>query len=186
MNSMPSGARYSAAHLSKLDLPMSHMDQLSKWAHDPQNLLVIIGNPGVGKTYFCAALSNMFAESKSHRSIYMTERDFFSHIRCKIGDTGYDYSYEVEKMAAYQSSPGKPVIWMLDDIGSSQMTDWQKEVLHTFVDSLYTHKTPAILTSNIWLRDMSETFSGRFKSRLCAKENCIIEMIGQDKRELGL
>ncbi len=186
MNSMPSGSRYRDSHLSKIDLPMALMDQLIKWVRDPKHLLVFIGNPGIGKTYCCAAVSNYFSENNKHRCIYYTERDFLSHLRSRIGNTNFDYTYEIEKMAAYQSSPGVPVVWMLDDVGTSQMTDWQKEVLHTFVDELYKNKTPAIITSNIWIRDMKEMFDERFKSRLFSRENTVIEWAAQDKRELGL
>jgi DNA replication protein DnaC len=186
MHPMPPGIRYEEACLAKLDLPMPHMEQLNQWTNNPTGFLVILGNPGIGKTYFCAALANYFLKQNGPRTLYMTERDFLSHIRSKISDPGSDYSYEIEKMASYEYERGKKCVWMLDDIGSSQMTEWQKEVLQTFIDSLYSNKTPAIVTSNVWSRDMTDKFSHRFKSRLMAKENSIIEMSGQDKRELGL
>lgn len=186
MNRMPSGVRYEDACLSKLDLLPSYLEQIRNWSNNPQHMLVLIGNPGIGKTYFCAALANYFLKGNGPRTVYMTEREFLSHIRSKISDPGSDYSYEIEKMASYEYERGKKCVWMLDDIGSSQMTEWQREVLQTFIDSLYSNKTPAIITSNVWSRDMTDKFSHRFKSRLMAKENSIIEMSGQDKRELGL
>lgn len=186
MNNMPTGVRYESACLSKLDLSPEYSLMLRNWSSNPTGMLIFIGNPGIGKTYFCAALANYFLNQNGPRTLYMTEREFLSHIRSKISDPGSDYSYEIEKMASYEYERGKRCVWMLDDIGSSQMTEWQKEVLQTFIDSLYSQKTPAIITSNVWSRDMTDKFSGRFKSRLMARENSIIEMSGQDKREIGL
>lgn len=175
----PENSRYSGAHLSKIQLDGDIMNKLLDWIKKPVGILSYLGTPGIGKTYFCAAAINNFRELKK-KVLYKAERDFLSIIRNTISEPGGDYNYKVEVMADYD------VIWIIDDIGTSQMTDWQKEVISTFIDFRYQNKKPLIITSNLWLNDMYQTFSPRFKSRLGASENIVIELNDVDKRTLGL
>ncbi len=167
----PKGTRFEDAHLSKIELPSEHMPSLGAWVKDPKGMLLFLGNPGIGKTYFCAALRNHFKYT-----VYSTENDFLKFIRSSISEPGADYTEKVQIMASYHA------IWILDDLGTSQMTEWQKEVIHLFVDERYKAKLPLVITSNIWLRDMKSVFSDRFRSRLNSGENTIIECIGEDRR----
>jgi DNA replication protein DnaC len=170
--------RFWDASLSKLDLPEQEMLKLHTWLKKPKNNLIYIGNGGLGKTYFCHAIMNDHKDLRIH---YRKDTDFFRDIRKEVGSPGGDYIYKTRTMATYDCD-----FWILDDIGSSQMTEWQKEVLFTFIDERYENMEPTIITSNIWLADMSTHFTPRIKSRLAAKENTIIELNWDDKRELGL
>lgn len=175
----PDGTRYQDAHLARIDLDSEMLGRMNTWMKSPRGLLLFIGNPGVGKTYFCAAMVNHFREL-GKKCFYKSESEFLRCIRNSISEPGGDYSYKVQVMARYEA------LWILDDIGTSQMTEWQKEVLLMFVNELYEQRRPAIITSNVWLKDINSIFSHRFRSRLAATENTIIELNAQDKRQLGM
>ena len=168
------GAIYRDAHLSKIELPEGKSEVLQNWYKNPKFILYFAGNPGLGKTYFCACVVKDLCDKKKH-VYYTTEQKFLNRLRGTI-QKDWDYNQEVEKMAEYN-------FFILDDLGSSQMTDWQKEVLFTFVDYRLKSGLPTIITSNHFTRDLTNTLSERFSSRIKDKRNTILEFKGSDKRQ---
>lgn len=76
---------------------------------------------------------------------------------------------------------------ILDDLGSSGVNDWRREVLFEFVDYRYVLKKPTVITSNLKPQEIYESFGGRFHSRLFSKENLVISIdSGADLRQEGL
>ena len=168
------GSKYADAHLSQVELPAEPIQKISDWLKKPSNFLVFCGNPGVGKTYLCAAICKEF--SNDGRYIYYTsEKQFFQRLRGII-QKDWDYEYEIRKICEY------PFI-ILDDLGSSQMTDWQKEVLFSLVDLRSKNDYPTLITSNLWMEDIRKEFHPRFASRLNDARNTVIELNWIDKRQ---
>lgn len=66
-------------------------------------------------------------------------------------------------------------IVILDDIGSSGLNDWRKEVLFAAIDDRYSSMKPTILISNFTKEEFKSIFHPRFTSRIFAKENTILE-----------
>jgi DNA replication protein DnaC len=168
------GARYDDAHLSKLDLPPGTTNLLSNWVKNASNFLVFVGNPGVGKTYFCACLVKEILERKKI-PYYFTERALQQKMRDSISK-GWDYEETLKRICETEYV-------LLDDIGSSQLTDFQKEVLFNFVDYRSSSGLPTVITSNVWMSEMKDKFSPRFASRLKDVKNTIIEINWKDKRQ---
>lgn len=173
-NTWPLNTRYEDAHLSKIDFTIEHNEKLNNWLKNQNNMLIFTSNPGVGKTYFCAAVANYFKGKTP--VFYLKDREFFNELRTEIEN----YSYNAKKMAGYQG------IWILDDIGSAQLTPWQIEVLTTFIDERYENKMPLIITSNVWINQMHTIFTPRFADRIKASENTILEIHGESKRSEGM
>jgi DNA replication protein DnaC len=74
---------------------------------------------------------------------------------------------------------------MIDDIGSSGMNDWRREVLFDAIDQRYESTLPTVFTSNLSRKELSDSLGNRAASRLFAKENLIIEMHDQiDRRQV--
>lgn len=167
------GEEYQKAHLSKLNLPENCLQIISDWCKTNKNMLIFLGNPGVGKTYFCAAYINYLIEKKKVFR-YMHEKDFFGKLREAINK---DWNYEVE-IAKFCASE----YLIIDDIGSSQMTEFQKEALLSLVDHRSQSRLPTVITSNHFIRDLEHKFEPRFCSRLRDQRNTIIELNWLDKR----
>ena len=166
------------AHLAKLNLDGTSTEKLSFWVSNPKDFLLYLGNPGCGKTYFCAAMVNYLKEQKKHY-IFNFERDFFSVLREEI-EKGHDPIHELEKM-------GDVPFVIIDDMGSARsdkLSDWQKEMLFNFVDIRAMSRLPTIITSNHYLKSIKENFEPRFYSRLSAKRNMIIELKDEDLRQV--
>ena len=76
---------------------------------------------------------------------------------------------------------------IIDDLGSTGVTDWRKEVIFEFIDFRYSIKKPTILTSNLSLDEIGRDYGWRVKSRLEAKENIVVDMFEcPDLRQEGL
>lgn len=168
------GDKYRDAHLSKVQFPPEIMEKISTWVKNPKDFFVFCGSAGVGKTYLAAALCREFLD-RGKEIYYITERQLFNKLRSII-QKDWDYEFEIKKMSQFP-------FFILDDIGSSQMTEWQKEVLFSFVDHRSKYSYPTVITSNLFLKDMIEEFSLRFVSRLKDKRNTIVELNWIDKRQ---
>jgi len=73
---------------------------------------------------------------------------------------------------------------MIDDIGSTGLNDWRKEVIFDAIDERYNNMLPTVITSNFSRHEFERNFHPRLSSRLFAAENTIIEILdGQDLRK---
>lgn len=72
---------------------------------------------------------------------------------------------------------------MIDDIGSTGLNEWRKEIIFDAIDDRYNSMLPTVITTNFSSREIKENFHPRVYSRLFAKENIVIEINdGLDKR----
>ena len=176
---------YEKACLSQIDFDEQQTEVLQKWLENPNNILFIYSPPGVGKTHFSAAITNMRFSQKRY-CWYMSENDLFKKLRACIADDG-DYSTLLNMMCENE-------FLILDDLGSTRsqsadksgMTEWQKEVLFTYVDNRVSSGLPTVITSNYSIADLGQIFHERFTSRLGASKNIIMKLKGSDKRKEGL
>ena len=165
------------ACLSKVNLDEESAAKLSTWVEKPTDFLLYLGSPGCGKTYFCASMINLFKEKRFHY-LFNFERDFLACLRNQV-DQGFDPIFEIEKICEI------PFV-IIDDMGSARadnLTDWQRDMLFTFVDIRAMSRLPTIITSNHYLKDIKNNFEQRFYSRLAAKRNTILELKADDLRQ---
>ena len=166
---------YKDAHLSRLDLPPEVCEQVNAWWKKPSNFLLFLGNPGCGKSYLIAALIHGLIEKNQKWFRYFHEGDFYSKMR-QCMDRNFDYHYEIRTICE------APWVFM-DDIHSTQCTEFQKECLFNFIDIRLQTGFPTIITSNLFIEDMQKVYHGRFISRLKSKKNSCIELNWKDKRQ---
>jgi DNA replication protein DnaC len=171
----PFGNRYDDAHLSKVEQSESDIEKINYWWKNPSGTLYMCGNAGTGKTYICAAFYNQFGWDKCRA---YRECDLLAHLRETI-NKNWDAITEIKRLCQIE-------YMILDDLGSSSMTDWQKEMLFCFIDERYNNKLPTIITSNLDTKQMKNTFHNRMFSRLYAKENVVIDLLNSDDRRQNI
>lgn len=141
-----------------------------------KDFLIYCGNPGIGKTYFCAALlENALQNFSSVR--YWNESELLKRVRSSMEEVKGDY---LESLKLFIDDD----FVMIDDIGSTGLNEWRKEIIFDAIDERYNSMKPTVITSNFSVKEFKEYFHERVSSRLFAKDNYIIEILdGQDLRQ---
>ena len=161
------GSRYVNASLSKWSINASHAGGILAWVKNPKDFLVLIGKPNTGKTYFCSAIANFLMEQR-HVVKYYNSHRFIEEIQRAISKDILAYDV-VNKMASYD-------FFILDDLGSSLNTDWQKEMFLDLIDQRYSNSKPTIITSNLNESDLKEVLGERTSRRIFSNENLVITL----------
>jgi len=144
-----------------------------------KNFLVFCGNPGIGKTYFCASLIE-FALKEFDTFRYWNEGKLLQKIRDGMETYKGDYLHHLEYLIDDQ-------FLMLDDIGSQGVNEWRQEIIFDTIDNRYNSMKPTVITSNFSKQDFAKKYHPRLMSRLFAEENIIIELHDAlDRRTEGL
>lgn len=167
------GNIYNDAHLAKLHQSEENTKTLCDWSKEPKNILFFCGNVGTGKTYFCAAWYNALRETRKNVRAY-SEQHFFRELKQMI-QLDWDPLYRIKIICDAEYV-------ILDDLGSSKMTEWQKEMLSEFLDLRFASGLPTLITSNLDSKGIREQFTPRFHSRLFSEKNTIVEQNGSDRR----
>lgn len=171
----PFGKTIENAHMSHIQQNAYVMQELSKWIDSDKNIFFFCGNVGTGKTYFCAAWYNMLKEQGKNVRAY-SEYKLFSQLRSVI-QKNWDPVEELDRICGAK-------YFILDDMGSSSnLTDWQKEMLFEFVNMRTESGLPTLITSNMGRKEIKENFHERFESRIYAAKNTIVELTGEDRRQ---
>lgn len=164
------------AHLSRIELSEDILEKINYWIKNPRFFLILLANPGVGKTYICHAICRYLQENKKYFRL-LNERDFFSTLRNVIKQD-WDYNWEINRLCETE-------FFLLDDICSGRpedLTEWQKECLFNFIDCRYQTGLPTVITSNHFIPSLAKIFPERIASRLKDSRNVLIEFRGNDKR----
>jgi DNA replication protein DnaC len=141
-----------------------------------RNFLVYCGNPGIGKTHFCSAMLEWIMKNfNTYR--YWNESELLKRVRSSMDEFKGDY-LEVLKLLIDDD------IVMVDDIGSTGLNEWRKEIIFDAIDERYNSMKPTIITSNFSKKEFEKLFHPRLSSRLFAVENFVIEINnGYDMRQ---
>jgi DNA replication protein DnaC len=170
------GERYRGASLSKLELSSTNAAKVGNFLKGKKDFLIYCGNPGIGKTYFCAALLE-YALTKFESVRYWNESELLKRVRSSMEEVKGDY-LECLKLLIDDE------FVMIDDIGSTGLNEWRKEIIFDAIDERYNSMKPTVVTSNFSVAEFKEFFHERVSSRLFAKDNYVIEILdGQDLRQ---
>lgn len=173
------GKRFVGACLSNVQLTKAQAERVAKWADKPENFLVFIGPPGVGKTYICSAMIELAMTKFSSYRVW-NERQLLSAVRQTISS---DMAIDFHKAMEYFVDDDFIII---DDIGSTGQTEWREEMLMALVDLRYAAKKPTVFTSNLSISDFYKRYEKRICSRLFAGNNIILDLEGNtDHRSEG-
>lgn len=163
------GKRYEGATKANIGLPLEESKRILKWLSKPSNFLVVLGPPGVGKTYLLSAIVGE-TQDKFRCIRAFNEREYLSKIRDGIGKyTNYDFVQEIHRVTDND-------LFIIDDIGSNSKTDFRDDIIMETFDWCYSENKPTIITSNFTKEQFHENYHPRICSRIFSKENIIIDL----------
>lgn len=155
--------RYSDA---KLENCSDDLKESVKVAIEKNKSIFVYGNTGVGKTYFCHAISNQKNTRVENFVFLLSEyRDYMMK--------GF-YNEKIKELCNED-------YLIIDDIGSEKTSDFVIEFLYTIINRRYENMKRTILTTNLKFKDFSDRYGDRVLSRIA--EMCVlVELKGEDKR----
>lgn len=169
------GKDYKNAHLADVEQSEKTNERLLSWSKTPKNILYFCGNVGTGKTYFAAAFYNYLMEQKKNVRAY-SEEHLMNELKFCMNIPGQEPTRRIQTICECE-------YLILDDMGSSYMTDWKKEMLFYLIDLRDKNSMSTLITSNLKHDELKEMFHTRFASRIYASKNVVIELNGPDRRQ---
>lgn len=156
-------------------VPPAILNKLIPFCKSPKNFLLFCGSPGIGKTHFCAALSE-WALRNFMTVRYWKEAELLKKLRNSMDAYKGDYLEHLKEMVNHD-------FLIYDDIGSTGSTEWREEVLFEILDTRYNSMLPTVFTSNLSKNEFKNMYHPRIYDRLFARENIIIEVQGESYRQ---
>lgn len=133
-----------------------------EFAMKPRGWLVLVGQPGCGKTHLAAAVSWMRLseqqKQKQFPSVYFASvPDLLETLKASFGATGSDAYDQLFRQIRTVD------LLVLDDLGTNQRSEWAEQALFQIINYRYNAEVPTIFTANLeGMRVLSE----RVRSRL--------------------
>lgn len=152
-------------------LAIEYLENLDEVLKDGNNFM-LLGASGTGKTHISMAIYN-YAVKKGYKVLFLTVTDYFNVIKDGYAKTGYDdrkrkYSDMTQRLAKEAD------LLILDDLGTSKLTEWANEQLFDLINSRIGKAT--LVTSNYSQEViMSNPILNRWFSRL--RNNGVIHTV---------
>ena len=105
--------------------------------------LLLLGPCGVGKTHLAAAALLSLIKDKGVRGLFYDFRDLLKEIQAS-----YNAVSGTTEMEVLQPIFAAEVL-VLDDLGSTKMTDWVRDTLSHIINNRYNERRVTIFTSNM-------------------------------------
>lgn len=144
--------------------------------------LVLIGPPGVGKSYLCAAIVNELRPLFVVRTEWGGElADYYRWWSVPELLDAIRASYDGESLRNPYQEAREISVLVLDDLGKERVTDWVLERLFALVNYRWEEQKPVLVTSNLSLKELARKYDRWFVSRLIGMGH-VVQVRGEDRR----
>jgi DNA replication protein DnaC len=156
-----------------------YCDSLAKehalaWVANSSSILVASGPTGTGKTYLACVLLKQFRKMSPASTV-----NYYS-----VSTARQQWKEAEDKGATLRYKLQHSDCLLMDDIGVVAPTDAFLEFLYDIINYRYSNGLKTIYTTNLTGIELREKMGNAICSRLTAKANCIVKLIGEDLRGL--
>jgi DNA replication protein DnaC len=156
---------------------------------------LITGTVGTGKTRLLLEilLADMLSNFEIIKTVNFDEVYFDKNPQSYIPKVNKKFLTVPDVLRKIKDEFDKPVhpsfidnmmntdILYLDDLGTEKASDWVKEQLYLVINHRYNYMKSTVITTNLSVSEIAESYGERFASRLV--EMCeIIKLVGEDRR----
>ncbi|SMP38323.1 ATP-binding protein [Anoxynatronum buryatiense] len=116
--------------------------------------LMLLGNPGVGKSFAAFAVANELISR--HREVVIAVSAMGLLARIRETFNRQDREAEIDIIRTLENAS----LLVLDDLGSEQKTDWATAMLYQIIDNRYRSGKPLLITTNLSLQQLQQKLTG--------------------------
>lgn len=135
------------------------------FAEDPRGWLVLLGQPGCGKTHLAAAIGN-YRISSGAPAILVDVPDLMDYLRAAYNSNVVTYQ---QRMNEVKTSP----LLLLDSFGKTQPSTWVNEKLYQILNHRYYQRLPTVIISHLTLEEIEQDYNTLYTrildTDLCAR-----------------
>jgi DNA replication protein DnaC len=131
--------------------------------------LWLIGPPGVGKSHLASATVSYVIRAHQRTASIHAVHEIMRMLREgfeKKEPKAWEYGVERESTDDLVNRLGTQPLLVLDEIGVSRDSEWQREQLFAIVDARYKLERPTVVISNLTAAELKEVVGPRLYDRL--------------------
>ena len=129
------------------------LDEIRKFAENPQGWVVLAGPVGSGKTHLACAVAN-YRISMGNSAFYITAAELLDHLR-----SAYSPSSDVEYDELFEQIKNSPLL-ILDNMNYSATTTWSKGKLDQLLEHRFNERLPTLITTGMSVEEFSSDYAG--------------------------
>lgn len=165
--------------------PRENMDKIketcwiyaTRFGRTPLKNLLLIGDPGLGKTFLSACIARTVAEN-GFSVVYDTASNLFARFEEQ------KFSKDVQEGKGAQEETRRYLgcdLLILDDLGSEFTTPFVQSALYTLINTRLTQNRATVISSNLSMDGIRSRYNGQTASRL-EGEYRVLRFYGEDIR----
>lgn len=129
--------------------------QALRFAEEPQDWLVFVGEHGSGKTHLAAAIANQRRE-KGDSVLFVVVADLLDHLRQSFNPQDSTPNNH-ELFERVRTAP----LLVLDDLGAQSHSPWADEKLYQLINFRYNARLPTVITTSMKTQEMDKRILSR-------------------------
>ena len=138
------------------------LDEIRKFAENPQGWIVLVGPVGSGKTHLACAVAN-YRISMGSSVFYITVAELLDHLR-----SAYSPSSDIEYDELFEQIKNSPLL-ILDNLNYSATTAWSRGKLEQLLEHRFNGRLPTLITTGMSVEEFSTDYAGHITDKEVSK-----------------